>query len=388
MSLIKNTHFSFGAIYFFGHAANATFALDFVFYSQRIGFSNSEIGLIFACKILIGILFQPLFGIVCDYLRSPKRMLLVMALAALSLSAGIPLAPNRLILLIIDFSYTFAACAFMPLVDNWVVSECADEKEFNFGKLRLWGSIGFALMAFVYGRITMYVDVANMYYGRAILLTATAIFIYLYHQEKAHTRKEKKEKPDIKGLLVKKEYWLFFAFLFIFCFPLNAAGSFLPRLLLDRNLTNQYIALFLSINAIVEIPFFLYVRKLTHRAGSRGLLLIGGLFVIVRLLGLTFAGSVPLLLVANMCTAPYISLFMPGLIFYSRSISPPNTSAFALTSFQGLAIGLAGTLGTLIAGVIIDLHGIRNMYLYSSILCIMGITLFIMTSFWLKKSSR
>jgi cyanate permease len=198
---------------------------------------------------------------------------------------------------------------------------------------------------------------------------------------------EKKEKPDVKALFSKSEYWLFFIFLFVFCFPINAANTFFPRLLLEKGSSNQIIALFGSINAIVEIPFLLYGKNLARKTGSRGLMLIGCMFTVVRMAGFAFAGSVPLLLLSHLGAAPYVGFFVPGFIYYSYSISPKNTEAFTLTSLQGLAIGFTGMLGSFFSGIIVDSKGIQAMFAYYSLICITGIIIFIFTSVWLKKKS-
>ncbi|MDR3020139.1 MAG: MFS transporter [Treponema sp.] len=389
--MFNSKRFSFSAIYFFGWAALATFSLDFVFYSEKIGFTNTEIGIIYAVNMLIGILFQPLFGLICDHLRSTKKMLIIMSITAIISSVFLPLAYSKSLVLFLNFAFLFSICAFMPLLDNWVAGACADEQNYHFGSLRLWGSIGYAIVALFYGRMTMYTDIANMYYGRAILFFV-AIFIILKNQyDVAHrndaniSSTEKKEKPNVKALFVKKEYWLFFLFFIIFCFPINATNSFFPRLLLEKGSTNEVIALFSSVNALVEIPFFLFLRRLNRRTGSRGLILVGSLFVIIRLIGFTYATSIPMLMIAFSCVAPYVGFFLPGLIFYSRKLAPKNTDAFTLTSLQGFAMGFSQMLGSFFGGIIVDSSGIRTMYFYFTIVSAAGILLFILTSFWLKR---
>jgi PPP family 3-phenylpropionic acid transporter len=273
----------------------------------------------------------------------------------------------------------------MPLFDNWAASECANEKRFHFGTLRLWGSAGYAIVCILYGQITLHTDIIYIFFGRAFFFALTVLFVvFNRNEEKIVIVKTKKEKPEVKALFAKKEYWLFFVFIFIFCLPINAVNALFPRLLLDKGSTHNTIAMFSSINAFVEIPFFLLLSKLNKRTGSRGLMLIGSIFVVFRLIGFTFADSIPLLMLSYLCVIPYVCFFLPGFIFYSRSIAPKNTEAFTLTSLQGIAMGFSGMLGNYVGGLIIDSKGIRTMYLYYTIVCITGILLFIITSWWLK----
>ena len=392
MSPFRNKQFSFSAIYFFGWAALATFALDFVYYSERVGFTNTNIGIIFSVKMLLAIILQPFYGFICDYIRSTKKILIFMGFSSILLSSFLPLVSSNTIILVIVFLHVITVCSFMPLLDNWVARECIGEEKFHFGTLRMWGSAGYAIVALVYGRMSMNMDIAYMYFGRAFFFIITLFFIYKNQYDGGGlpvpiSQMKKKDKPAVKELLRKKEYWLLFVFLFIFCFPMHAANTFFPRLLLEKGSTNQIIALFGSINALVEIPFLLYAKKLTHKTGSRGLILFGCMFASMRMIGFAFAPSIPLLLLSHLCIAPYVGFFVPGFIYYSYSISPENTQAFTITSLQGLAIGFSGMLGSFLGGLIVDSSGIQSMFAYYSVFSIAGILLFVLTSWRLKKNS-
>ncbi|MDR2964924.1 MAG: MFS transporter [Treponema sp.] len=393
--MIKTKRFSFSAIYFFGWAALATYALDFVYYSEKIGFTSSEIGFIYAVKVLLGIALQPLFGFICDYIKSTRKILILMGAASILLSIFLPTASAKLAILLIVFGNVAAICAFMPLLDSWAARECIDEEKFHFGSLRMWGSIGFAIVAFIYGRMSMNFDITYMYYGRAIFFVATLLFLFFNQYDDNRQaaaskisafRRAKEEKPAVRELFAKKEYWLFFIFLFIFCFPISAANTFFPRLLLEKGSTSQIIALFGSINALVEVPFLLYARKLTRKAGSRGLILVGGAFAVMRMVGFAFAPTIPLLLTSHLCIAPYVGFFIPGFIYHSYSIAPKNTQAFTLTTLQGLAIGISGMLSSYFGGIIVESAGIQSMFAYYSIFSIVGFLMYIVISLPKKNS--
>jgi MFS family permease len=278
----------------------------------------------------------------------------------------------------------------MPLMDTWAARECIGEAKFHFGTLRMWGSMGYAIIAIIYGRLSMSMDITYMYFGRAIFFIITIFFIYKNQFDgnglvMPISQMEKKDKPAVRALFAKKEYWLFFIFLFFFCFHVNAANTFFPKLLFEKGSTNQTVALFGSITAILEIPFLLYARRLNRKLGARGLILLGALFSVLRMVGFSFAPSIPLLLAAHLCLAPYVGFFIPGFIYYSHSIAPKHTQAFTLTSLQGLSMSFSGMLGSLIGGVIVDYSGIQSMFAYYSILCILGILMFLATSWWLNR---
>ncbi|HZJ57533.1 MAG TPA: MFS transporter [Clostridia bacterium] len=394
MRLLKpHRNWTFAIIYFFAWAAYATFTLDFIFYSQQIGFNNIEIGILYSTLGLIGIMSQPIFGYISDYFQSTRKVLMGSLTFGIGLSMLLPFVKDKMTVRIIAMVYTVFMSSFMPLLDNWVASSCIGEQKGNYGYIRLWGSVGYAIMAFVYGKLTMSIDVSNIYFSRGALFVIVFIFIYTFRHEDMLDKNEvmsdrhegileserKKDRPNIKGLFSNKEYILFIIFAFVFSFPLNAASTFFPSLLLEIGGTNATIGFAGSINAIVEIPFFLYTQKLGKRMGHKGLMFVGCVFMCMRMFGFIFAKSIPGLMVAYFFMAPYTSFFAPGMIYYIHSISPPNTQVVAQTIIQAFAMGSAGMIGNYLAGYFIDSYGIRAMYKYGTVICIAAVVFFFLS---------
>lgn len=377
MEFLK-THksWTFSIIYFFAWAGYATFAMDFLFYSQKIGFSNTEIGILYSTIGFIGIMTQPLFGYISDYFKSTRKVLLASLVVGTFLSMLLSIVEGKAAVRSIVIIYTIFMGSFMPLLDNWVARSCINEERAHFGSIRLWGSLGFAIVAYMYGRLTMKIDISHIYFSRGILFIISFILIYSYRDEGINKIGEEKKKPDMKALFSNKEYILFLVFVFFFSLPINAAGTFFPGLLIEMGGSNETIGFFSSFNAIIEIPFFLYVRKLTKRMGYKGLIYLGCTFMCLRLFGFIYAKTIPSLMVAFFCIAPYTSLFTPGMIYYIYSIAPKNTEISAQTIIQAFSIGFAGMLGNYFAGYIIDRYGLRTMYQYGTIICVGAVVIF------------
>ena len=381
----------FSVTYFLVWAGLAASAIDFIFYSQQIGFTNTEIGMLNASMALVGIAIQPVVGLLCDYMGGTRKMLLVLLTCGMSLSAVLPLAGTKPAVVAIVACYTLFMCSFMPLFDNWVARECIGQEGFHYGSIRWWGSLGFAIVAFTYGRLSMLGDVSFAYWGRSILLGLTLLMVLLYKHENSAKKQDtstktgkKADKPQVKELFSSKEYWLLILFMFLVTLPMSGANSFFPALILENGGSNSHIGLANALNAIIEIPFFLFSRRLTQKVGARGLMLVGTSFLFLRMCGFAFMGNVPGLLVSHFLIAPYVSFFNIGFIYYVYSIAPPKTETFAQTAIQAFSVGFAGVMGNFLGGIVIDHLGIHTLYYITMCLVGCALVLFLSTSYWLK----
>ena len=402
--LTENKRLFFSALDFFAWASLAASSYDYIFCTQQVGFSNSQIGMLFAVNGLLGIISQPLCGIISDYVKSVRKVLLACMSVSILTSILLTMFQSKTAVVPLILTYTLFTASFMPLLDNWIARECAKEQGYHYGMIRIWGSIGFAIVVYIYGKLTEIYNVSNVYYGRALLFAVTMFLVFLYKYEdlqsgyKTHGKASAtsdaaaeapdKGKPDIKALLSTKRYITFMIFVFIINLPMNCSYTFFPSLLFSVGGTNSTVGLVSSLNAFIEIPFFLYSRKLADRIGSRGLILLACGFLALRMLGFYLAPSIGLLMASYWLMAPYTSFFTPGMLYYIYSLAPENTEAFAQTLVQAFAAGTAGMLGNSFAGFFVDRYGVRPLYGYGSMIIIFGILFFYLSGLQLSRKSR
>ncbi|MCL2056653.1 MAG: MFS transporter [Oscillospiraceae bacterium] len=394
----QNKRWVFSLIYFFVWAGFATFMIEFLFYSQRLGMTNTQIGLLSASMGLAGMVMQPVMGYVCDYLRTTRKVIMVLLIFGVLFSLMLPSAGasgSIPAVIAVVAGYTVFMCSFMPLLDNWVARECIGQESFHYGSVRWWGSLSFAAAAYSYGRLSMTPYLPFAYYGRAFFLTLTLLCIFLYKYENIAVKQKKgggqaagESKPSIKALFSVREYILLMIFMFMISLAFTSSSSFFPALMLARGGNNAMIGMAGSINALIEIPFFLYSRRLTNRFGPRGSMLTGILFMCARLAGFAFIGSPGGILLAYFLVAPYVGLFQSGFIYYVYSIAPRGSETVAQTMIQAASMGLAGMLGSSLGGIVIDSLGIDILYRSAFIIAAAGLGLFAYTSVLIKRKGE
>ena len=121
-------------------------------YYTSLRLSNAEIGLLSAMGALVGLVGQPLWGSITDYAPNKNRILqLTLLMTALAVCL-FPLSGRNFLFLIL-------AAAFLGFFDNTVTPsdsiaiELAHQSNFKFSAIRTIGSVGFAVMAALAGKI-------------------------------------------------------------------------------------------------------------------------------------------------------------------------------------------------------------------------------------------
>ena len=122
-------------------------------YLQGIGYSPSQIGQISAANAAVRIFAAPIMGIMADKIGSVKKVFITCILigsllwALVPFASGIEILGVSLTLIVIPASMFFRNPA-SALVDNWVV-QSVNREGLNYGTIRLWGSISYAVMCMI-----------------------------------------------------------------------------------------------------------------------------------------------------------------------------------------------------------------------------------------------
>jgi OHS family lactose permease-like MFS transporter len=146
-------------LFFYFMAQGATISLLSIWYSKALGLGSTEIGFVFSANFVGAMISQPLYGYLSDKIGLRKHLLWV--IAALCISSGAffkfvyaPLLTTHLTLgaatggLYLGITFLAGSYAIESFVDR-----VGRGYGFEYGRARLWGSLGFASAAFVSGHL-------------------------------------------------------------------------------------------------------------------------------------------------------------------------------------------------------------------------------------------
>lgn len=261
------------------------------------GFSSTEIGELFALITVARIAGPNLWAILAD--KSGR------ALRVLQLGALLTFATFSLVFFVDGFwSLTLSLAlmmmfwtAILPQIEGLTLN-CVYGHASRYGRIRLWGSIGYILLTIVTGKmIDVFSSEAPIYVGALVLFSLFIITLWL----KA-PKVEKSTNPLHESIWHKINTPVFYAFLLsvaLLQLSFGAYYGFFALYLVDLDYSGQATGWLIAIGVLAEVIIFLQAGKLIKFFGVKWILVISTLLTALRWYLLAVAANNPAILVVS-----------------------------------------------------------------------------------------
>lgn len=352
-----------------------TFSLFPIWLNQYIGLSGERTGFIFSVNSLTALLIMPIYGLIQDKLGI-KRSLLFAVGVLLVLSGPFfifvytPLLQTHFYLGAIIgglyFSITFLAG--VGAVETYV-ERIGRRTGFEFGKARMWGSLGWACATFFAGYLFNINPHINFYLASgcafifiiALLLVSTAPAA-----EEQTTNSNTLNTRDALDLLRLPQFWAFatyvigvnciyyvydqqFPIYFSSLFPSSAEGNSMYGYL-------NSLQVFLEAGGMFLAPF------IVNKIGAKNGLLLAGAIMACRILGSGFAATPVEISAMKLLHAAELPIMLIAIFKYiTSSFDPRLSSTLYLVGFQFMT-QVASSALSVVAGSMYDHYGFATSY--------------------------
>lgn len=359
-----------GTFYFFYFAIIGVYIIFMPKVLAMSGYSASEIGIIFAAGPMVRFLLPFAFtrGLKLN-LKSFNAALLMMLLSSLAFYFSLD---NFYKLLASNIGLGIGLSLILPYIEVISLNQIGKER---YGKIRLFGSVGFVLVALVLVRFLTQPIVALEFLLALTFLTAIVAYIIAKNTHKAEKRSEEIEN-DI-NLLADWRLWLGLTLMQV---SFGAYYNFFTIYETDHSVSMDMTIYLWSFGVLAEI-FMLYFQ---------GKLLRGNLLLILQITTLgsalrwflifMFPQNLPLLFFAQTLHALSFALFHSAAISYL--FHHYKHKSLAQQFFSGITYGLGGFSGALLAGYIYEYYP-KYLFLSSALLALLACGFIYM---WEKKS--
>jgi len=271
----------------------------------------------------------------------------------------------------------------MALLDSWIVRYVNRGAGVSFGAIRMWGSLGWAIIALVYGFLLRGAPFNIVFYGYALFAIPCVILALCIKEggDITGTRFPQNSDPDIEnqprqafslremqlGRIVKSKplvaYLFFNLMLYI---PLMASFTFLPYILQAVGGDNSLIGVAVGIEAFMEVPLLFLSALLIRKFKITRLIIFCGLIYSVEVVLFGLCSSPwHVLLVKAMHGLGY-GLYLGCMVQYIYRLAPKGLAATAQTLVT-CSSAVAAIIGNFIAGAVIHAYGVSAFFLNSGI---------------------
>ena len=259
--------------------------------------------------------------------------------------------------------------SLMPLGESATVHALFKDNSFDkrYGRLRLWGSVGFIAMVLVAGELFQRKGIELYPYVGMIVLTLLAFITLLLHEPRMERRKMVKGElwmvlfnPDVRWFLLSGFFMIFaHAALYVFY------SLYLSNLGYDK----FQIGLFWALGVFAEVIFFYFQSKVLSRLEAEVVLQASFGVGVVRFALIALYPITPVLIFAQILHAgTFAAHHSAGTKLLQRWLTGP-LQARGQALLATISYGLGGTLGGLCAGWIWDAFQPRDVFVMSSLAC-------------------
>lgn len=362
--------FSFALFFFAYYGYIGVFSPYASLYFSEKGLSAAQIGILMSLMQVMRIFGPNLWGWVADRHQQRVTVLRITAVAAATAFVGMFFGQTFVQLFIVMVLVNLFTSAQSPLSEALMLSEMRGDLT-HYGRLRLWGSVGFILSVTIAGPFLDWWGIGLLpWIGLALLLMVLGASLRM--QESAHGDHHA-QAPSVLALLRKREVLAFFTSTFLMIAAHASLYVFYSLYLAQIGYSNTVIGLMWSLGVVVEIVFFFYQAPLFRRFGVRKLMIASLLLAVLRFLLIGFgAESLFLLLVAQVLHAATFGVHHSASVVTMQRWFAGPLQASGQAFYTSISYGLGGTVGGLILSGFWDRFGSYVVYLVAAIFSLGG----------------
>jgi PPP family 3-phenylpropionic acid transporter len=339
-----------------------------LFFLDR-GFSVIEIAVLMSMLQITRIVGPFSWGWLSDYLSNRIGIIRFCACLAAVTFLCIFFLHSYIAFFIWMFVLHTILSSLMPLGESATVHALFKDNSFDkrYGRLRLWGSIGFIAMVLFAGELFQRKGIELYPIVGAVILTFLALVTFRLHEPKMERRKMVKGEllivlfnPDVRWFLLSG---------FFMIFAHAALYVFYSLYLADLGYNKFQIGLFWALGVGAEVIFFYFQSKVLSRLDAEVVLQIAFGIGVFRFILIAFFPVTWVLILAQLMHAGTFGAHHSAATKLLQRWFTGPLQARGQALMATVSYGLGGTLGGLVAGWLWEATQPRNVFVMAALAC-------------------
>jgi PPP family 3-phenylpropionic acid transporter len=327
-----------------------------------LGYSAGAIGVLLGLWNAARVIGPLAVAVRADAHADRLRVLRLLGLASLAsaavvATARLPLAVGgALVLLSLSFH------GLMPVYDAHAI-ERLGSRAHRYGRLRLWGSIGFVLTAGATGFLVSARGPGAIRYALVALVALTALVLWTVPRAAA-ARGPAMGRAEFVRALRDRRLVTFLAVCFLHLAGFGAYYGFYSLYLLGAGYGSGTVGLLWGTGVLAEIALFVAGPRILARRPLPRLLEVSLAATVVRwLLVAAFPGVLGVQVLAQLLHLASFGLFHSVTVLLGPALLPAGATVRAQALVSGIGWGAGGAAGSLLAGALWERLGPQPVFL-------------------------
>lgn len=364
---------AFFGVYFFGWLVFCAFMP--IWFKQILGLSGTQIGTIFALNAVVCMMTHPAYGIISDRIGQRKSLLyfitagmfltgpfMIFVYAPLLAGSFIVGAVVGAIFLALFFNAGVAAI-------ETFIEKLSRKDGFEFGRVRMWGSLGAAAGIFVAGKV-FNVNPEWIFWlssASAIVLMLVLICIPADNGRSLPEQGNEISIADAMKLFRMRKVWLFMMFIVgsscVYSVFDQQFGIYYASLFPTVAEGNEAFGMLNSFQVFLEAACMGIAPSIVNRIGAKRGLVLAGMIMAFRVTGSGMVTDTTIISVLKLMHAAELSILIVSIFKYiAAHFDNRLSSVMYLVGFE-LSSQLGASLISVVAGTLYDWIGFADSYI-------------------------
>jgi OHS family lactose permease-like MFS transporter len=381
--------------FFFSYAACYSFFA--IWLGEKLHLTGTQTGLIFSINAAFTMAFQPLYGYISDRIGLKKHLLYFISLLVLFSGPFYIFVYGPLLTmnfwagaLVGGFYLGLSFLAGCAAIESYI-EKVGRKYSFEFGRARMWGSIGSASAAFFAGQVFNINPNINFWMASisAIVLVLIIVFTRVEMSGVEVERAESVKFKDVVQLFALKDFWFFMLYMLgatcIYSIYDQQFPIYYSSLFPTKALGNQIFGYLNSFQVFLEAGMMFFAPFIVNKIGAKKGLVLAGIIMTFRMIG---SGLVhdpySISFIKLIHSFEYATMLVSIFKYLADHFDTRLSSVLYLVGFQ-FATQIGTTFLSPVIGNMYDHYGFRPTYLFMGCI-VLAFTIF--AAFTLKNKKK
>lgn len=368
----RKIYWRLSSFYFVYFGFIGAFSPYWSLYLQSLGLASYQIGMLMALLPITRIFAPNIWGWLADHLGKQVSIIRLATVIGLISYIGFFFGTSFVWLFVVMLTMSFFWSASLPLVETITLNHLGEESN-KYGRIRLWGSVGFILAVTIVGYILDYVPITTLLWMVLGMKVAIVLFSVCIPESPKISYQADDTLP-VSAILKRPQVIAFFAACILMIMAHGPYQTFYSIFLVDHGYTKKAVGWFWAIGVFIEVVVLFFLPHIFARFSSRRLLLISFMVAAVRFLMIGWGvESVALMIGAQLLHSISFGLYHASAIATVHRFFRGKHQAKGQALYISLAFGIGGSIGGLYSGYIWDVVGPAWSFTIGAFLAFLGL---------------
>lgn len=356
------------SIFYFLMFSSSFIAMQYLnLYYKQIGFSVIQITVIIIVSTIMSVGSSLYLGYKFDKSNKKHKILFFILVSSIISFISIYYFERYEYILIANIIFSMVYFSVQPLFTTITLINI-EKNCLNFGKVRLYGTIGFCATSII---LPMIKYENAIFIAMAIVMTLMIVtFFVILKKDRINNDIKENEKFKLSELFQNKIIIKLMMFIFIINITLGAYFNFFGIYYTEElGYSKELFGILCAVSTLSEIPFLLLSSKIFEKFNIKSILIISGLITGIRwLLCAFFTQAVILLSIQILHGFGFIVLSTSINIYINNNCQDKYKATMQSIFFVGTLV-FSKVIGSIVGGFLPQLLSQKSVFIFNFLIC-------------------